>query len=70
MKRVSTAQKIWIIFGVVCFLAVVFAVQIFLTMRQNYTSAVSHEVTERSRLFAEEVKETLQEQRQSSPDQQ
>lgn len=66
MKRMYTARNVGIALGVVVFLVVVFSVQIFLSFRQQYGSAVSNEVTERSRAFTEQVKETLQKQQSST----
>jgi hypothetical protein len=62
MQRLTLATKVWVTLGVVAFLAIVFSVQIFLSFRQGYTAAVSDEVTERSRAFTEQVKQTLEEQ--------
>ncbi len=62
MQRLTLATKVWVTLGVVAFLAIVFSVQIFLSSRQGYTAAVSDEVTERSRAFTEQVKQTLEEQ--------
>lgn len=62
MQRLSLTAKVWVTVGVVAFLALVFSVQIFLSLRQQHTSAVSDDVTEQSRAFTEQVKKTLQEQ--------
>jgi hypothetical protein len=62
MQRLTLATKVWATLGVVAFLAIVFSVQIFLSFRQRHASAVSDEITERSRAFTEQVKQTLQAQ--------
>lgn len=62
MQRLSLAAKVWVTVGVVAFLTLVFSVQLFLSLRQRHTTAVTDEVTERSRAFTEQVKKTLQEQ--------
>jgi hypothetical protein len=62
MKLVKTSPPVWIWIGVALLFAFIFAVQIFLTVRQRYPAAVSDEFTDRSRAFTEEVKQTLEAQ--------
>jgi len=66
MQRLTLAMKVWVTLGVVAFLAIVFSVQIFLSFRQGYGASVSDEVTEHSRAFTEQIKQTLQEQQSST----
>lgn len=60
VKRVSTFTTVGVILGVTLFIVVIFSLQLFLTLRQRYPDAVSNEITERSRIFTEEVRETLE----------
>ena len=64
MQRITLATKVWVTLGVIVFLAIVFSVQIFLSFRQGYGASVSDEITERSRAFTEQIKQTLETQAQ------
>lgn len=65
-QRLSLATKVWVTVGVIAFLTIVFSVQIFLSFRQRHATAVTDEVTERSRAFTEQIRQTLQEQQSST----
>ncbi len=60
MKLVKPSTNVWIWIGMGIFLVFILAMQFFLTFRQEYPEAISDEVTERSRAFVEQTKDTLE----------
>lgn len=66
MKIVKTSSYVWVWIGVGVFLLFVFALQIFLTLHQQYPAAVSDEFTEKTRSFVDEAQRVLEAQQAQS----
>ena len=66
MKLVKHPTHVWVWIGVGIFLVLIFTVQIFLTLHEEYPEAVSDAVTEQSRAFVEQTKQTLEARNQST----
>lgn len=60
MKLVKSLPHLWVWIGVGIFLALIFAIQIYLSLRQEYPAALSDEFTARSRDFVEQAKQSLE----------
>lgn len=60
MKLVKPSLHFWVWIGTGVFLLLVLAVQIYLSLRQEYPEALSDEFTARSRDFVEQAKQSLE----------
>jgi hypothetical protein len=66
MLRPRFVQKVLMGVAAVFFLGLIFSVQFFLSFRTQSPQTVSDDVTERSRIFVEQIKQGLQEQQSST----